>query len=179
MPYLSLQFLKQKIDALQNALFFPLSDSPLKIPTCVVRTIKLDEVGQIWFTLPCPKQLIYTFDNSFGARLDFSRKGQEFFLKIIGTAFIVIDPEEINSILYLSEETRVKALKNEIVLIKVRISHADYFEKKLHHAHKMNLKDVSTRIYKWFFHPRQFSPSVFKKSPVGRFTSTDHAISQQ
>ncbi|HEX4850747.1 MAG TPA: hypothetical protein VFV08_08080, partial [Puia sp.] len=71
MPYLSLPFIQGKIVALQNALFFPLSDSLLKMTTCVVSIIKVDAVGQIWFTVARPSQLIYTFDSSFPAKLDF------------------------------------------------------------------------------------------------------------
>src|SRR5215467_3919246 len=95
---LPLSFIHDKIDELQNALFFSMSESVLKIPSCVVNVIKVDDVGQIWFAIPHPTQHLYQFDSCFAAKLDFFKKGKEFYLKILGKAFIIIDPEEINSI---------------------------------------------------------------------------------
>lgn len=178
MAYLTLPFIQEKIRALQNALFFPLTDSPLKMATSIVHVIHVDDVGQIWFSVTLPPQFIYTFDNSFGAKLDFSKKDKDFFLKIFGKAFIVTDPEEINSIFYLSDEIREKATKNEIVLIKVKISHADYFEKK-HHAveSRVSLKKIPTRIYKWMINQRHYKLSASMKFPVSGMISADQVFS--
>jgi hypothetical protein len=62
--------------------------------------------------------------------LDFFRKGKDYFLKILGKAFIVNDPEEINSIGSISEFVKSKARNNELVILKVKITHADYSEKR-------------------------------------------------
>ena len=149
MPYLTLPFLQGKIKVLENAFFFPVMHSVLNIPVRIVKALEVDELGQIWFTIPHPAQYIAEFDKEFLAKLDFFKKGINFYLKIAGTAFVVTDPEEINSLCLLSEELKQTARKNEIVLLKVKIQYADYFKNapKLSTSRKTNLP---TSIYKWF-----------------------------
>jgi hypothetical protein len=52
--YLPITFIEAKIKELENALFFSMSDAVLKIPTCVVKVLQTDELGQIWFVIPKP-----------------------------------------------------------------------------------------------------------------------------
>ena len=166
--FLPLSFIQHKIEELQNALFFSTSDSLLKIPTHIVNVLKVDELGQIWFAVPKPGQQIHEFDNSFGAKLDFFKKGKDFYIKILGKAFIVNDPEEINTIIYINEEIKQKARKNEILLIKVKITHADYSEKKAAQTSNSVFRNARMLLYKWFAYAQeeQFNLSPFKKIPV-------------
>lgn len=127
--YLPLSFVKEKVRDLENALFFSTSDAVLKMPTCVVKILEIDELGQLWFIVPKPTQFIYAFEKSFPVKLDFFRKGKDYFMKLLGNAFIVNDPEDINGIEGLSEFVKQKARKNELVILKVKITHADYTEK--------------------------------------------------
>src|SRR3977135_2659643 len=106
---LPLSFIQHKIEELRNALFFSTTQSLLKIPTHIVNVLKVDELGQIWFAIPKPAQHIHEFDNSFAAKLDFFKKGKDFYLKLLGKAFIVNDPEEINTIIYINEEIKDQA----------------------------------------------------------------------
>jgi general stress protein 26 len=178
--FLPLSFIQYKIKELQNALFFSTSDSLLKIPTHIVSVIQVDELGQIWFAVPRPAQQIHEFDNSFGAKLDFFRKGKDFYMKVLGKAFIVNDPEEINTIVYVNEEIKQKARNNEIVLIKVKITHADYAEKKQPHTSTNNVfRTARLLLYKWFAHSQQneHNLSMFKKIPVKGIMSNYHVIS--
>jgi general stress protein 26 len=166
---LPLSFIQHKIEELRNALFFSASESLLKIPTHIVNVLKVDELGQIWFAIPKPAQHIHEFDNSFAAKLDFFKKGKDFYLKILGKAFIVNDPEEINTIIYINDEIKDQARKNEIVLMKVKITHADYAEKKPAQAPANSiLTNARLLLYKWFAHSQknEHSLSVFKKVPV-------------
>ncbi|HVU83317.1 MAG TPA: hypothetical protein VHC50_00660, partial [Puia sp.] len=117
--YLPLSFVEEKLRELENALFFSTSDAVLKMPTCVVRILDIDELGQLWFVVPQPMQFIYTFERVFPARLDFFRKGRDYYMKILGKAFIVNDPEEINGISGISEFIKHRARKNELVILKV------------------------------------------------------------
>jgi len=179
MSYLPLSFIQGKIEALQNALFFPISDSLLKMPTCVVHTLRVDDVGQIWFTIPRPTQFIYTFDNAFGAKLDFTKKDKEFYMRVLGKAYIVTDPEEINSISFLTEENQQKIRDNETVLIKVKITHADYFEKKPEGKHQHSiLSNIRTVLYKWYYSAKHAQhQNAFRKFPVGGMVHADYVFS--
>lgn len=149
--YLPLTFIEEKIKDLQNALFFSLSDAVLKIPTCVIQVLEADELGQLWFVIPKPSQFIQAFDKTFPVKLDFFRKGRDYYLKIFGKAFLVNDPEEINGIECLNETIKQQARINETVLIKVQMSHAEYVEKApVKASTKTILNQVKNKIYRWF-----------------------------
>src|ERR1700759_3375269 len=100
LPQSDLQFLQQKIQELKNALFFSQNTSLLRMSTTVVSVIKVDELGQMWFFVPRPQQALQEFDKEFPVRLEFFKKGKEFFLHVSGKAFIVTDPEEINGLVH-------------------------------------------------------------------------------
>jgi general stress protein 26 len=122
-----LPFLQEKISDLRSALLFSLSDSVLKMSTTIVTALKVDDVGQIWFFVHRPVQNIQEFDKEFPARLEFFKKGKNFYLRILGKACIVNDPEEVNGLVSVSEEVKSKAM-NHLVLVKVKIQSAEYME---------------------------------------------------
>jgi Pyridoxamine 5'-phosphate oxidase like len=149
--YLPLTFIEKKLMDLENALFFSLSESVLKLPTSVVKILDADELGQLWFLIPRPSQMIQAFEESFPVKLDFFRKGSDFYVKILGKAFLVHDPEEINSLACLDEVTKQRARENEIFLTKVLISHAEYVEKApAQVSTKIVLHQLKNKIYRWF-----------------------------
>src|SRR5579871_3211013 len=125
LPQSDLHFLQQKIQDLKNALFFSQNTSLLRIATTIVSVIKVDELGQMWFFVPRPQQALHEFDREFPVRLEFFRKGKEFFLHVSGKAYIVTDPEEINGLVH--EDIRELA-GSHLVLIRVKMLKADYFE---------------------------------------------------
>ena len=149
--YLPLTFVKEKVRDLENALFFSLSDAVLKIPSCVIKVLQTDDLGQLWFVVPKPAQLIHAFDKTFPVKLDFFRKGRDFYLKILGKAFLVNDPEEINGAECLSENIKQQAQHSDTVLIKVQMSHAEYIEKTPVKTPTL-LNQVKSKFYKWFHH---------------------------
>jgi hypothetical protein len=151
---LPLNFLQEKIDSLQTALFFSLTDSVLKIPTAVINVITVDEAGQIWFCMPAPSQSIKEFDDEFYSRLQFFRKGNNFYLMIQGKAFIVNDPEEVNNIFFVDDEIKRDVNFGRIILIKVKIQCADYFERKPD-ALKSEVKNIPAQLYNLFFKPHE------------------------
>jgi len=59
--------------------------------------------------------------------LDFFRKGLDYSLQVIGNGYIVNDPEEIFVITTNIDEVK-KFNPNEMVLIKVKMTRADYFD---------------------------------------------------
>ena len=120
-----LHFLQEKIRDLKNALFISLNSSVLRIPTTIISIVKTDDLGQLWFFVSRPKQFLHEFDSEFPARLEFFRKGKRFFVHVTGKAFIISDPEEINC---LMEEEMMQQATDQLVLIKVKIQKAEYFE---------------------------------------------------
>jgi hypothetical protein len=120
-------FLREKIQNLGSAIFFNQSDAVLKLPTSIVRIIHVDDYGYAWFFVQRPQQLLTEFEKEFPVKLDFFRKGLDYSLQVIGNGYIVSDPEEIFVVTTNVDE--VKQFNPEkMVLIKVKITRADYFE---------------------------------------------------
>jgi general stress protein 26 len=165
--YLPLTFIEEKVMDLENALFFSLSDAVLKIPSCVIKVLKADELGQLWFVIPKPSQLIHAFDKTFPVKLDFFRKGRDYYLKILGKAFLVNDPEEINNADCLHETVKQQARFNETVLIKVQMSHAEYVETApVKTSSKAILNQVKNKIFRWFHLPHHEGDLAYQKIPA-------------
>lgn len=120
-----LQFLREKIEEINSAILFNLSDSVLKFPTTIVSTLKVDDYGYVWFCVKKPKQNLKEFENEFPVRLDYFKKGSEYFLQVMGKAWVVTDPEELNSFAGLFD---TGSIDRESVLIKVKMMKADYQE---------------------------------------------------
>jgi hypothetical protein len=148
-PRAQIQFLQEKIHELRSALFFSMSTAVLRMPTCIVSALQVDEVGQVWFFINRPVQQVREFDREFPARLEFFRKGMRYFLKASGRACIVDDPEDINSLVSVPDEIKTKAI-GEFVLIKFRIQHAEYYENNPA-ARPSWMKTVQTQLKKLLF----------------------------
>jgi hypothetical protein len=162
--HLPIAFIEEKVRDLENALFFSMSDAVLKIPACVIKVLETDELGQLWFMIPNPPQSIHAFDKIFPVELDFFRKGRDYFLKIFGKAFLVNDPEEINSVDCLMEPVKQQARNGEAVLIKVQTTHAEYTEKNGEKTPaKSLLNQVKNKLYHWF---QMVNPDTAHRIPV-------------
>lgn len=142
-----LHFLQDKIQDLRSALFFSMNNSVLKFPTSVVSALKVDEVGQVWFFIRKPSQHISEFDKQFPARLEFYKKGKQYFLKILGKACIVNDPEEMNGLVDLPDEVKQEGM-DHLILVKVKIEKGDYFEYKPAIT-GISITDYSKKIFRW------------------------------
>jgi len=151
----NISFLQQRIQEIGSALFYSLSSAVLKFPTTIVNTLKVDETGNIWFFINRPEQQLTEFDWEFPAKMQFYRKGKTYFLQIAGKACIVNDPEEVNSLQGLPEETRIKAF-HDMVLIRLRINVVQYHE--YYDAQPKQHKGIWSRFYNWLFAPA--APSV-------------------
>lgn len=156
----NLPFLQEKISDLRSALFFSLSNAVLRMPTTIVTALKVDEVGQIWFFVNRPVQNIQEFDKEFPARLEFFRKGKSFYLKIIGKACIVNDPEELNDLLNVSEEVKSKAM-HQVVLVKVKMQSAEYVENTVTETGGL-AQMIRAQLNKWF----GYQPSGYSLQPA-------------
>jgi general stress protein 26 len=159
-----LSFLQDKIRDIGTAIFFNLSDSVLKLPTSIIQSLKVDDLGFIWFYMQKPKQELREFDKEFPVRLDFFRKGKNYFLQVVGKARMVDDPEEINSLDALSEEE--KSGMKDMVLIKVKMLKAEYHEtgNAVKAAKSSWWQSAMSSLYTWFrsshgtYQPEVFNP---------------------
>lgn len=122
-----LNFLQEKIQEIGSAIFYNQSESVLKLPTSIVSTLQVDDYGFVWFFVQKPRQSLKEFDMEFPVRLDFFRKGTKCYLQVMGKGWVVSDPEEMNSLDGLTNEAKSLAL-SEMVLVKVKIMKAEYFE---------------------------------------------------
>jgi len=124
-PNQQLHFLQDKIKEINSAIFFNLSDSVLKFPTTLVSTLKVDDYGYVWFFVKKPKQNINEFETEFPVRLDYFKKGTEYFLQILGKAWVITDPEEVNNFLSITNEVKLQDVEDS-VLVKVKMMRADF-----------------------------------------------------
>lgn len=154
-----LSFLQEKIREIGSALFFNLSESVLKLPTSIVSTLKVDDYGFVWFFVQRPPQSLKEFEMEFPVRLDFFKKGSGCFLQVNGKGWVVSDPEELNSFVTLPEDAK-KLATNEMVLVKVKIMRADYFETKTV-QHQSWWQSAVNTVNTWFRHSNNLRPDVY------------------
>src|SRR5215469_4677641 len=117
--------LKSKIMELQSALFFTESSSIVKLPTHVISDVELDSEGQVWFVIPKPAMHIEAYDKEIPAKLDFFKKGKDFFVKVRGVAFLQTDLSEANANEALSAEMRGRMQDAEVIAVKVKITETE------------------------------------------------------
>jgi general stress protein 26 len=154
-----LNFLQEKIHEIGSALFFNLSESVLKLPTSIVTTLKVDDYGFVWFFVQKPMQNLKEFENEFPVRMDFFRKGSGCFLQVNGKGWVVTDPEEMNSFVTLPEDAKRLAM-DEMVLVKVKIMRAEYFETKTSNSQSWWQNAVNS-VSAWFRSSNNLRPDVY------------------
>jgi general stress protein 26 len=142
-----LDFLKQKIQDLGSAIFFNLSDAVLKFPTSIVNNMEVDDFGYVWFWVPKPKQCIREFENGFPVRMDFYRKGKQYFLQVSGKAWVVSDPEEMNTLVLLGDSAATNQ-ETDMVLVKVKMMRAEYHEIQTAHANSW-WRNAMNSMFSW------------------------------
>jgi len=98
-------------------------------------------------------------------RLEFFKKGRQFFLHISGKAFIVTDPEEINCLVH--DDIREQTADHR-VLIKVRMLKADYFETPAAGARSAKWwRDLRNQLLGGLFHTRPgYKPYYVSDTPA-------------
>lgn len=148
---LTIPFLQEKIQALQNALFFAEINSLFTIPTHVITAEVVDDAAQIWFVVPCQGASVEAFDREFSAKLDFFKKGKDFYLKVKGIATIVTDEKEM--IGFESREIRSRIQKGDAMVIKVKVQQADYFESSPKPAAQNWIKNSGAHLFNWLMNP--------------------------
>jgi hypothetical protein len=119
-------FLQSRIMDLRQALFYNDSQSVLKFPVSVINVLFVDDVHQVWFMVHRPTQYLNEFEKEFRARLDFYKKGKDYYLQVIGKATVVCDPEELNNVYGLDNETK-KLASTSMALIRMKINKTFYY----------------------------------------------------
>jgi len=142
--------LKSKIMELQSALFFTESASILKLPTHVISDVEMDEEGQIWFVIPRPMQQIEAFEKEIPAKLDFFKKGKDFFVKITGTAFLIADSEEVRNNPSLSAAMREKMSDEKVIGVKVTVQKTELVDNSPKPTQNW-LQASRSQLSSWFF----------------------------
>jgi hypothetical protein len=119
-------FLQTRIMDLRQALFYNDSQSVLRFPVSLINVLFVDDVDQVWFMVHRPTQYLNEFEKEFRARLYFYKKGKDYYLHVIGKACVVYDPEELNSIHGLDNETK-KLASTSMALIRMKINQTFYY----------------------------------------------------
>lgn len=150
-----IQFLREKIHDLENALFFNYSSSVLKLPVSVVRIRDVDEIGQVWFYVNRPTQSLEHFEHEFPAQLQLYKKGKEHRIQVHGKAVIVDDPEQLNT---LPADLFPVRPNGNMVLVKVKIAKVEYYQPW--DLQKTNwFVTIKNALYKWIYNEEpQYQP---------------------
>jgi general stress protein 26 len=157
-----LHFLQEKIEQIGSAIFFNLSDSVLKLPTSIVTTLKVDDFGYVWFFVKKPNQHIQEFEKEFPVRMDFFKKGMDYFLQVSGKGWVVIDPEQVAHFIEANNEVHT-GIFNDMVLVKVKMLKAEYYETQ--NAGKATWwKQAINTVTTWFRHPNSIGRHYFPAS---------------
>ena len=144
------EMLKSKIMELQSALFFTESLSIIKLPTHVISDVEVDSEGNIWFVIPKPVQHIEAFDKEIPAKLDFFKKGLDFFVKVRGTAFLLADAEEIAANTTLSDEMKERMMDEKSIGVKVAVMDSEVVDNTPKPAQNW-LQSSRSQLSSWFF----------------------------
>jgi general stress protein 26 len=148
---MSVTFLREKVQELENALFMSESKTLVNLPTHIIRTSAVDEEGNIWFIIPRPTQVVESFSKEMPAKLDFFKKGKDFFLKVTGVATIIWSADESQS-MDIPEELSCSFEKQNVVAVKVKVEISEYMEKAPKPSSNP-LLHVGSQVYNWLLNP--------------------------
>ena len=142
--------LKSKIVELQSALFFTESTSIVKLPTHVISDVELDSEGQIWFVIPKPAMHIDAYDKEMSSKLDFFKKGKDFFVKVRGIAYLQTDLKEANENAELSAEMKARMNDEAVMAVKIKIQDIDLVDNTPKPSQNW-LQASRSQLSSWFF----------------------------
>jgi general stress protein 26 len=142
--------LKSKISELQTALFYTESGSPIKLPTHVITDVEVDDEGRIWFAVPRPTMHIDAYEKEVLAKLDFFKKGKDFFVKVKGVASLLTDAATINSYDTLSADMKLKMTDEKSIGIMVMIEDKEFVDNTPKPAQNW-LQASRSQLSSWFF----------------------------
>lgn len=143
----NLAFLQEKIKDIKIALFKSEMNSELRLPNNIIETLKVEEDGYIWFFTSCSGDYAKSIDKSFYAYLDYYKKGTDCRIQLSGKATIV-DDEDGN---FLTISNYSKSTAGRLVLVKMKIMQAEYFENR--QSLNLNWKEKVIGAFNQLFSP--------------------------
>lgn len=148
---INLQFIRERISELKNAIMYNNSQDVLRVPNNIAEAVEVDKEGILWFTIKRPSGYMQQCDQIFPARLHFYRKGYFYHIEVSGKATVVN---------YVYSNT-----KEDIVLLRMDMNEVEYTEP---HAvrEKSFVEKYATRAYNWLARTFSFDhreSSVFPK----------------
>lgn len=135
---------------LQSALFFTESLSIVKLPTHVISDVEVDTDGNVWFVIPKPVQHIEAFEKEIPAKLDFFKKGKDFFVKMRGTAFLQTDIAAIEANMALSAEMKEKMMDEKVIGVMVKAAATELVDNTPKPAQNW-FQASRSQLSSWFF----------------------------
>ncbi len=150
----NLNIIREKIYKLGTAIMYSMSNEFSDLPNSIVKALKVDDEGQLWFA--CPRLLLcyYEKEQYFPARLHFYRKGIFYHLEVSGKATIVKEK-------YFKKFARNFLRKEKMVLIKMSMNSIEYTE-PYQRKEKNRLELLLDKAYNWLLHHVSVSPQESK-----------------
>ncbi|HTR28697.1 MAG TPA: hypothetical protein VMH27_05475 [Puia sp.] len=145
-----MEVLKSKITELQTALFYTESVSPIKLPTHVITDVEVDMEGNIWFAIPRPTMHIDAYEKEVIAKLDFFKKGKDFFVKAKGVAKLLTEAVTINGFETLSAEMKAKMTDDKSIGIVVKVEDMQFVDNTPKPTQNW-LQASRSQLSSWFF----------------------------
>ncbi|MEO6537616.1 MAG: pyridoxamine 5'-phosphate oxidase family protein [Ferruginibacter sp.] len=143
----NLAFLQEKIKDIKIALFKSEMNSELRLPNNIIETLKVEEDGYIWFFTSCSGDYAKSIDRSFYAYLDYYKKGTDCRIQLSGKATIVDDEDGD----FLTISNYSKSTAGRLVLVKMKIMQAEYFENR--QSLNLNWKEKVVGAFNQLFFP--------------------------
>ncbi len=141
----NLSFIQDKIKDISIALFKSEINSELQLPNNIIQTLKVEDDGHIWFFTSCTGNHAQSIEKSFYAYLDFYKKGTDCRIQLSGKASIIED----NDGEFLTISNYSKSTASRLVLVKMKIMQAEYFENRnsTNHSWKEKLKGAFQHFF--------------------------------
>ena len=123
----NLDFIREKIIDIKTALFRSELDPELQLPNNIIQTLTVENDRTIWFFTSCNNNQVKNIDAVFYAYLNYQKKGTGSRLQLSGIASLVkTDDEGLFSIYNYP-----KSSYGKVVLVKMKIMQAEFFENKI------------------------------------------------
>lgn len=146
-----LDFIKDKIKEISYALFKSEIKSTLQLPNNIIQTLKVEDDGTVWFLTSCNNDQAKRIDKSFYAYLDYYKKGTDCRLQLGGKATIIDDVEEN----FVLKSNYSKNIAGKLVLVKMKIMQAEYFENKPGSSGSLADKIKQTLYHLFVYNPHR------------------------
>jgi len=90
-----IRFLGNKMEQLRTALFVNDSMALQKFPVSLIRMVKMDNAGNMVFSLARPYEDMNGFDRKFPAHLHVYNKNRDYYIEAAGNASIIVKDLEV------------------------------------------------------------------------------------